>query len=129
MRQGKLAARDFALGAALSENRIHGACTDHSELSRRPSGWAQSQIPGRARQTTNATDAASVSRRPFVLTAHHHVLQPDRLDQPRHQPGPAAVRRCSLARPTITSTSWQDGGPRSNALDSLVGGAALSQRA
>ena len=86
-------------------------------------------IPGRARQTTNATAAASVSRRPFVLTAHHHVLQPDRLDQPRHQPAPAATRRCSLARPTITSTSWQDGGPQSHALDSLVGGAALSQRA
>ena len=41
---------------------------------------------------------ASVSRRPYVLTSHHHVLQPDRLDQPRHQPAPASARRCSLAR-------------------------------
>ena len=99
MRQGRLAVRDFALGAALSENRTHGACTDHSELSRRPSGWAQSQIPGRARQTTNATDGPRSPAAHFVLTSHHHVLQPDRLDQPRHQPAPASARRCSLVRP------------------------------
>jgi hypothetical protein len=98
MRQGRLAAGDFALGAALSENRVLGACTDHSELSRRPSGWAQSQN-SRPSSADDKRDRRGLGLPPPICTDRPPPRPPARSARPATTPTRASRRQALQPRP------------------------------
>jgi hypothetical protein len=98
MRQGRLAAGDFALGAALSENRVLGACTDHSELSRRPSRWAQSHN-SRPSSADDKRDRRGLGLPPPICTDRPPPRPPARSARPATTPTRASRHQALQPRP------------------------------